>query len=336
MRLITFGEIMMRLSTEPSSTFKTANQFNINIGGSEMNVAMSLASSGIDVSMMTALPDNRFGQRTVSLLKSNDINTEHINLTGRRMGTYFLEQGFNVRGSSVIYDRKYSSFEQSKVSDYDFDAAFEGHDWFHFSGITPALNTELQDVLTAALEAAKARGMKISADLNFRGNLWSFEEARKTMTKFVKYCDVIFGYEPLELVEDGKDVKDGLERNPGPDTLKPILDRIHKKYGVSHIAFTQRTVVHSNKNIIKGLISTKDGIYETDSYEVEILDRIGTGDAFTAGIIHGLMDSRKSYKETLQNALGNMLFKHTISGDFLTEDIATMGSVLDATREVKR
>src|SRR5699024_9424590 len=149
MRLITFGEIMMRLSTEPSSTFKTANQSNINIGGSEMNVARSLASSGIDVSRMTALPNNRSGHRTVSLLDSNDLNTERISLTRHRMGTYFLEQGFNVRGSSVIYDGKYSSFEQSKVSDYDFDAAFEGYDWFHFSGITPALNTDLQDVLAA-------------------------------------------------------------------------------------------------------------------------------------------------------------------------------------------
>ena len=336
MRFITFGEIMMRLSTEASSTFKTANQFNINIGGSEMNVAMSLAASGVDVAMMTSLPDNGFGQRTVSLLKSNDIDTRHINLAGRRMGTYFLEQGFNVRGSSVIYDRKYSSFEQSTRADYDFEAAFGDYDWFHFSGITPALNPELQDVLFDALKAAKARGMKISADLNFRGNLWSFEEARGTMTKLVKYCDVIFGYEPLELIEDGKEIKDGLERNPDTDTLKPILNKIHKAYGVSHIAFTQRTVIHSNKNIIKALISTKDNIYETDAFEVDILDRIGTGDAYTAGVIHGLMDNQKSYEDTLNNALGNMLYKHTISGDFLTEDISTMGSVLDATREVKR
>ncbi|AKG75031.1 sugar kinase [Salinicoccus halodurans] len=336
MRFITFGEIMMRLSTEAASTFKTANQFNINIGGSEMNVAMSLAASGVDVAMMTSLPDNGFGQRTVSLLKSNDIETRHINLTGRRMGTYFLEQGFNVRGSSVIYDRKYSSFEQSTRADYDFDSAFENYDWFHFSGITPALNSGLQDVLMDALEAAKARGMKISADLNFRGNLWSFEEARETMTRFIKYCDVIFGYEPLELIEDGREIKDGLERNPDADTLKPILDRIHKEYGVSHIAFTQRTVIHSNKNVIKAMISTKDRIHETDSYEVEILDRIGTGDAFTAGVIHGLMDNQLGYEDTLHNALGNMLYKHTISGDFLTENISTMSSVLDATKEVKR
>ncbi|KKK34927.1 hypothetical protein WN59_04550 [Salinicoccus sediminis] len=336
MRFITFGEIMMRLSTEAADTFKTAGHFNINIGGSEMNVAMSLAASGVDVSMITSLPDNGFGRRTVSMLKSNDIETEHINLQGQRMGTYFLEKGFNVRGSSVIYDRKYSSLEQSTRADYAFDKAFEGYDWFHFSGITPALNTEMQAVLMDALEAAKARGMKISADLNFRGNLWSFEEARKTMTKFVKYCDVIFGYEPLELIEDGKEIKDGLERNPDADTLKPILERIHKEYGVSHIAFTQRTVVHSNRNVIKGMISTGGAIHETDAYEVEILDRIGTGDAFTAGVIHGLMDAEMSYADTLQNALGNMLYKHTISGDFLTEDIATMGSVLDATREVKR
>ncbi|CAM4201642.1 sugar kinase [Lacicoccus alkaliphilus] len=335
MKFITFGEIMMRLSTETSATFKTANQFNINIGGSEMNVAMSLAASDIDTSMITALPDNGFGQRTVSLLKSNNINTEHINMQGARMGTYFLEQGFNLRPSAVIYDRKYSSFEQSSIEDYDFESIFEGRDWFHFSGITPALNLELQAILLEALKAAKSKGMTVSADLNFRGNLWSFEEARRTMPQFIHYCDVIFGYEPLELIEDGTDIKDGLERNPDADTLKPILEKISNHYKIKHIAFTQRTVIHSNKNIIKGMMYTDGGITETESYEVDILDRIGTGDAYTAGIIHGLMNNL-SHEETIKNALGNMLYKHTISGDFLTEDISGMHTVLDATSEVKR
>lgn len=335
MKFITFGEIMMRLSTDTSSTFKTANQFNINIGGSEMNVAMSLAASGIDTAMVTALPDNGFGKRTVSLLRSNNIETKHINMQGARMGTYFLEQGFNLRSSAVIYDRKYSSFEQSARTDYDFEKILAGHDWFHFSGITPALNTELQDVLTAALEAAKARGMKISADLNFRGNLWSFDEARKTMTQFIEYCDVIFGYEPLELLEDAVDIKDGLERNPDTQTLKPILQKISDQYNISHIAFTQRSIIHTNKNRIKGMMFTDGDIVETDEYEVEILDRIGTGDAYTAGVIHGLMNGL-NLEETVKNALGNMLYKHTISGDFLTEDISEMHNVLDASREVKR
>lgn len=335
MRFITFGEIMMRLSTETSSTFKTANQFNINIGGSEMNVAMSLAASGVDTAMITSLPDNGFGRRTESLLKSNGVETKEINFIGNRIGTYFLEQGFNVRSSSVIYDRRYSSFEQSVRGDYDFKSALAGYDWFHFSGITPALNSELQYVLLDALAAAKESGMKISADLNFRGNLWSFEEARKTMTKFVKYCDVIFGYEPFELLEDGVELKDGLERNPDAETLQPILNKIHETYGISHIAFTQRTLVHTNKNIIKGMISVDGQISETDSYEVDILDRIGTGDAYTAGVIHGLMNDL-NLEDVLCNGLGNMLYKHTITGDFLTEDISGMGSVLDATREVRR
>ncbi|MCD2136407.1 sugar kinase [Salinicoccus halitifaciens] len=335
MKFITFGEIMMRLSTETSSTFKTANQFNINIGGSEMNVAMSLAASGIDTSMITALPDNGFGQRTVSLLKSNNVNTEHINMQGARMGTYFLEQGFNLRPSAVIYDRKYSSFEQSSMEDYDFEKILQDYDWFHFSGITPALNIELQAILLEALKAAKSEGMTVSADLNFRGNLWSFEEARRTMPQFIHYCDVIFGYEPLELIEDGTDIKDGLERNPDADTLKPILEKISDRYKIKHIAFTQRTVIHSNKNIIKGMMYTDREITETESYEVDILDRIGTGDAYTAGIIHGLMNNL-SHEDTVKNALGNMLYKHTISGDFLTEDISGMHTVLDATSEVKR
>lgn len=335
MKFITFGEIMMRLSTDPSDTFRTADQMNVNIGGSEMNVAMSLAASGVDTAMITSLPDNTFGRRTLSLLKSNDVETRHIRTGGQRMGTYFLEQGFNIRSSSVIYDRKYSSFEQSTVEDYDFKTAFEGYDWFHFSGITPALNAELQKVLIRAVETAKEMGLKISADLNFRGNLWSFDEARSTMPQFIKHCDVIFGYEPVELKEDGKEVKDGLERNPDADTLAPILEKLHTAYDIEYIAFTQRTVVHSNSNIIKGMLSSKGGIRETDAYKVEILDRIGTGDAFTAGVIHGLMNGLGE-QDILQNALGNMLYKHTISGDFTTEDISKMADVLDATREVKR
>jgi len=335
LKFITFGEIMMRLSTDVSSTFKTAGQLNINIGGSEMNVATSLASSGIDTAIITTLPNNAFGQRTLSLLRSNNIESKYINLQGTKMGTYYLEQGFNLRSSAVIYDRKYSSFEQSTRSDYTFDKVLQGYDWFHFSGITPALNTELQSTLLEALKAAKSQGMKISVDLNFRGNLWSFEEAKKTMKKFVKYCDVIFGYEPLELIEGDKDVKEGLNRNPDIKTLEPILQKIREEYDIDHIAFTQRTLIHSNKNIIKGLLFSEGKVVETDSYEVEILDRIGTGDAYAAGIIHGLMNNL-SYKETIQNALGNMLYKHTISGDFLTEDISVMNKVLDATKEVKR
>ncbi|SOC37603.1 sugar kinase [Salinicoccus kekensis] len=335
MKFITFGEILMRLSTDVSSTFKTADQFNINIGGSEMNVAMSLAASGIETSVVTTLPDNGFGHRVISLLKSNNVETENIKMQGSKMGVYFLEQGFNIRSSSVIYDRKYSSFEQSSEADYDFEKIFEGYDWFHFSGITPALNNEMQEILLKALQAAEAKGMKISADLNFRGNLWTFEEARKTMPQFVTYCDVIFGYEPLALMENGEDIKDSLERNPNAETLTPILQKISKQYDLKHIAFTQRTVLHSNKNIIRGMMFTDGKILETDAYEVEILDRIGTGDAYTSGIIHGLINDL-SHEETLDNALGNMLYKHTLSGDFLVEDISPMNKVLDATQEVKR
>lgn len=335
MKLITFGEILMRLSTGTTRTFKNTDGFNLNIGGSEMNVALSLAASGIETGMITTIPDNPFGHRILSLLKNNEVDISSIRLDGPRIGTYYLEQGFNIRSSSVVYDRKYSSFEQSTLADYDFKKSFEGYDWFHFSGITPALNSNMQKVLLKAVETASEMGLKVSADLNFRGNLWSFEEARETMPQYIKHCDVIFGYEPLALIENGKDIKDGLERNPDSASLKPVLQKIHEVYDVSHIAFTQRTVLHSNKHIIKGAYSTPEGLTETEAYEVEILDRIGTGDAFTAGVIHGLINQLDNEK-TLNNALGNMLYKHTVSGDSIMEDISAMSSVLDSTQEVKR
>lgn len=325
----------MRLSTEPSRTFKTTDQFNLNIGGSEMNVALSLAASGIDTAMITVVPDNPFGNRIVTILNNNNVDTSNIRLDGPRLGTYFLEQGFNIRSSSVVYDRKYSSFEQTKAGDFDFKKIFEDYDWFHFSGINPALSGDIQEILFEAVRTASEIGLKISSDLNFRGSLWTFEEARKTMPQYIKYCDVIFGYEPLELIEDGKDIKDGLERNPDTETLQPILKKIHEVYDVSHIAFTQRTVIHSNKHIIKGVYSTPSGLVETNTYKVEILDRIGTGDAFTAGILHGLINET-DHEKTLQKALGNMLYKHTISGDSIMEDISIMDKFLDTTQEVKR
>lgn len=335
MKFITFGEILMRLSTETTRTFKNTNEFNLNIGGSEMNVALSLAASGVKTGMITTIPDNPFGNRILSLLKNNEVDVSNIMLDGPRIGTYFLEQGFNIRSSSVVYDRKYSSFEQSTLEDYNFEKAFEDYDWFHFSGITPALNSSMQKVLFEAVETASKMGLKVSSDLNFRSNLWSFDEARKTMPQYIKYCDVIFGYEPLELIENGEDIKDGLERNPDTETLKPILQKIHEVYDVSHIAFTQRTVQDSNKHNIKGMYSTPEGLTETQVYEVEILDRIGTGDAFTAGVIHGLINQLDN-GETLKNALGNMLYKHTISGDSIMEDVSTMSSILDSTQELKR
>lgn len=335
MKLVTFGEIMMRLSTPPQSTLDKNQAFDVNIGGSEMNVAMGLAASGIDVSMITSLPENIFGKRVTQLLKQHSVNTEHIQYSGERIGVNFMEYGFGVRSASMIYDRKHSSFSESGPEAYDFKTMFEGYDWFHFSGITPALSKDLEDALKKALNTAKEKGMKISADLNFRGSLWSFEEAREIMSPLIKYCDVIFGYEPLSLLKDGKDIKDGLERNPDQTTLKPILDEIHEEYGIEMIAFTQREVESSNKNIIKGMISNNETIIETPAYEIDILDRIGAGDAFTSGILYGIFNNHP-LKHTLYTALGNMLYKHTITGDYLFENIQDMANILDGNKEVRR
>lgn len=335
MKFITFGEIMMRLSTPVTNTFDSNDSFDVNIGGSEMNVALSLAASEIETSMVTTLPDNKFGTRVMRLLKSHDVNTEGINLKDGRIGINFVEQGFNLRPSSVIYDRKHSSFEASCREDYDFDALLKDYDWFHFSGITAALNETLQQTLFDALESAKKNGLKISMDLNYRGSLWSFSEARRVMSQYAPYCDLIIGYEPLELLEEGKDIKDGLERNPDPEVLNTLLDKIHDAYGIKYIAFTQRESISGNRNILTGFLSKKNELYQTSPHEVEILERIGSGDAYTAGIIHGLINEL-DYDAILQNALGNMLYKHTITGDFLTRDIGEMHHLLDGSKEVRR
>ena len=194
-KVITMGEIMLRLSTPNSEKFIQADEFDINYGGGEANVAVSLANYGHDAEFVTAVPDNEIGECAVAALRKYNVGTRHIAKCGERLGIYFLESGSSMRPSKVVYDRAHSSISTATVKDFDFDAVFQGADWFHFTGITPAVSDAAAELTEEALKAARKHGVKVSVDLNFRKKLWTSEKAQKVMKNLMQYVDVCIGNE---------------------------------------------------------------------------------------------------------------------------------------------
>lgn len=334
-RFITLGEIMMRLTPPNHHTIAQTTSFDAVYGGAETNVAIGLAAFGVPVQVMTGLPKNDLGKAVKRTLKQYDAGTDFIVEREGRLGVYYLEKGFAYRPSKVIYDRSDSVFSKLDLNDIDFEAVFKDQSWFHFSGITPALNEQMFEVTLEAVKAAKSQGLFVSCDLNYRAALWSFETARKYMSKLLPYVDLVFGYEPLALPsEDGTDKKDGLDRLASIETLKPYLAEIHERYAIEYIAFTQRKNFTNSRNRLQGFISHRNNIVQTAQFETDILDRVGTGDAFSTGIIYGLMENWE-LKETVQFAINNMLYKHAVNGDYHTADIQTIFHITDSA-DIKR
>ncbi|PNZ66248.1 sugar kinase [Staphylococcus croceilyticus] len=336
MKFITLGEIMMRLSPEGFGTITGAKQFDVNYGGAEMNVAVGLSSLGIDCTMLTALPKNLLGDTVIMNLRKYNIHTQFVERNDGRLGMYFLEKGFSVRSSQVIYDRQNSVFSNTTFDDYDIEQALADHQWFHFTGITPAINEDMFDLVKQTLELAKEKGMFVSCDLNFRAALWDFETARLKMSQLLPNVDLIFGYEPLSLPDDqNNDKKDGLDRLANIETLEPILKEIQEKYDIKYIAFTQRKNFSSTRNRLQGFLYTKDAVYQSEQYEVEIIDRVGTGDAFSVGIIYGLINGLDK-DETVEFGIKNALYKHTVEGDHAPSNFEVINSIQPDTQDIKR
>lgn len=335
MNFITLGEIMMRLTPPNHQTITETTSFDAVYGGAETNVAVGLAGFGVSTQVITGLPQNELGQAVLRTLRKYNVGTDNIVQADGRLGVYYLEKGFAYRPSKVVYDRAYSVFSQFDTTSIDFDKAFENQQWFHFTGITPALNEQLFEVTLQAAKAAKSKGLFVSCDLNFRAALWSFETAREAMSELLPYVDLIFGYEPLSLTnEDGTDKKDGLDRLASIETLKPYLAEIHERYDIEYIAFTQRKNFTNSRNRLQGFISHRNHIEQTAQFDSDILDRVGTGDAFSTGIIYGLMENW-DLRTTVQFAINNMLYKHAIHGDYHTTDVETIFQITDSA-DIKR
>ena len=319
-KVITLGEIMLRLSTPNHERFIQADEFDVNYGGGEANVAVSLANYGYDVDFVTAVPDNDIGECAVAALRKYNVGTKYIARCGERLGIYYLESGSAMRPSKVIYDRAHSSISTATEADFDLDAIFSDADWFHFTGITPAISDAAAALTVKALICAKAHGVTVSCDLNFRKKLWSEEKAQKVMTGFMKYVDVIIGNEEdaekvLGMKPGNTDVTSGeLELAGYKSIFEQMADRFGAKYCVSSLRVS-RSASDNGWSACIYSADTKE-FYHSKEYSIRpIVDRVGGGDAFAAGVICGLLDG-KDMKAALEFGVAASALKHTIPGDF--------------------
>jgi 2-dehydro-3-deoxygluconokinase len=319
-KVITFGEIMLRLSTPNHERFIQADEFDVNYGGGEANVAVSLANYGYDVDFVTAVPDNDIGECAVAALRKYNVGTKYIARCGERLGIYYLESGSAMRPSKVIYDRAHSSISTATEADFDLDAIFSDADWFHFTGITPAISDAAAALTEKALICAKAHGVTVSCDLNFRKKLWSEEKAQKVMTGFMKYVDVIIGNEEdaekvLGFKPGNTDVTSGELEMAG---YKDIFNQMCDKFGFKYVISSLRESFSASHNGWSACImdgATRD-FYRSNRFDImPIVDRVGGGDSFAGGLICGLMDG-KSKEDALNFAVAASALKHTIPGDF--------------------
>ena len=317
MKTLTFGELMLRLAPNGYYRFFQNDQMQATFGGGEANVAVSLANFGLDSAFVTKLPTHAIGQAAVNSLRYFGVDTSHIVRGGDRVGIYYLEKGASQRGSVCIYDRAHSAIAEASPADFDWDSIFEGVDWFHFTGITPALGGALPEICEQACKAAKKRGVKISCDLHYRGKLWTREQARETMTRLCSYVDVCIANE-----EDAKDVF-GIEAENTDITggklnkegYVSVARKLAERFGFEKVAITLRTSLSaSDNNWAAMLFDGKDSFFSRE-YALRIVDRVGGGDSFGAGLIYALLQGKDS-RAAIEFAVAASALKHSVEGDF--------------------
>ena len=317
MKVVTFGELMLRLAPNGYYRFFQDDQLQATFGGGEANVAVSLANYGMDASFVTKLPTHAIGQAAVNSLRKYGVDTSKIVRGGDRVGIYFLEKGASQRGSVCIYDRAHSAIQEAVPSDFDWDAIFEGADWFHFTGITPALGENLVEICREACKAAKAHGVKISCDLNYRGKLWTRDQARAAMTDLCQYVDVCISNE-----EDAKDVF-GIEAENtdiyggklNKEGYKSVAKQLADKFGFEKVAITLRTSISASDNDWAAMLYDGENYCFSKEYHLHIIDRVGGGDSFGGGLIYALL-SGKNTQDAVEFAVAASALKHSIEGDY--------------------
>ncbi len=317
MKVVTFGEIMLRLAPNGYERFFQTDQMQATFGGGEANVAVSLANYGVDSVYVTKLPAHAIGQAAINSLRTFGVDTSKITRGGERVGIYYLEKGASQRGSVCIYDRKHSAIQEASRDDFNWDDIFDGADWFHFTGITPALGENLVEICREACMAAKQRNIKISCDLNYRGKLWTREQARAAMTELCQYVDVCIANE-----EDAKDVF-GIEAQNTDITggklnyegYKSVAKQLADRFGFEKVAITLRTSLSANDNDWAGMLYDGQEYAFSKTYHLHIVDRVGGGDSFGGGLIYSLL-SGKSTQDAIEFAVAASALKHSIEGDF--------------------
>lgn len=338
-KVITMGEIMLRLSTPGYQKFIQSDSFDVCYGGGEANVAVSLANYGHDACFVTKVPKNSIGDSAIAALRKFNVNCDNITRGGDRLGIYFLETGASMRASTVIYDRAYSAIAEADPSDFDFDKIFEGADWFHFTGITPAISDKAALVTEEALKAAKRHNLTVSVDLNYRKKLWSSEKAQAVMTNLMQYVDVCIGNEEdaekvLGFKPGNTDVTSGELELEG---YKDIFEQMVKKFNFKYVVSSLRESYSASDNGWSACIYDGKEFYHSTKYDIRIVDRVGGGDSFAAGVICGLLDG-KSMKDSLEFGVAASALKHTIPGDFNMVSRADVDALVggDASGRVQR
>jgi 2-dehydro-3-deoxygluconokinase len=320
-KIITFGEIMLRLATPDHQRFSQATSLCASFGGGEANVAVTLANFGLQTEFVTRLPKNDLGQSVLMELRKHSVGTNYIIQGGDRLGIYFLETGSVSRPSKVIYDRANSSIAEIKPGMIDWDIVFEGASWFHWTGITPAISEGAAQVCLEAIKAAKRKGITVSCDLNFRKNLWKWgKTAGEVMPDLVKHCDIILGNEEdaekvFGIKPNGTDISTG---HVGADIYESVCIKLKKQFPeAKKVIITLRGSINADHNTWSGVLYDGKKLFEAPLYHItHIVDRVGGGDSFMGGLIYGLLTYPGDDQKALNFAVAASCLKHTIHGDF--------------------
>ncbi len=308
---------MLRLTPNLYDRFVQSEKFNATFGGGEANVSVSLANYGIDASFVSKLPKHEIGQMAVNSLRKYGVDTKDIVRGGDRVGIYYLEKGASVRGSKVVYDRAGSSIATATKADFDWEKILDGADWFHFTGITPALGPNVAEITLEALKVAKAKGITVSCDLNYRKKLWTKEEARATMTTLMPYVDVCIANEEdaddvFGIKAEGTDVNRGQLNHEG---YKSVAKQLADTFGFKYVAITLRESISANDNNWAAMLYDGKDYCFSAKYALHIVDRVGGGDSFGGGLIYAML-SGKNTQDTIEFAVAASALKHTVEGDY--------------------
>lgn len=325
MRVLSFGEILLRLAAPGYTKLFQKDSLDATFCGGEANVAVSLSIFGLESSFLTKLPNTDIGRAAANSMRYFGVDTSGIVYGDGRMGLYYLEKGASQRPSKVIYDRACSAMALANRGDFDWDNIFKGVDWFHWSGINPALSDELIEISRDALKAAKARGITVSCDLNYRGKLWTPEKAKSVMTTLMPYVDVcVANEEDPEKALGIKTVNNNVEAGKIIKLeYEYVAKEICKKYGCKYVAITLRESYSASVNGWSAMLysARKEKIFYSDQYNIQIVDRVGGGDSFTAGIIYGLITGKEE-QEVIEFSTAASCLKHTIEGDYNRTTVA--------------
>ena len=338
-KIVTFGELMLRLAPNGYLRFVQSEEFEATFGGAEANVAVSLANYGMDAAFVSKLPAHEIGQMAVNSLRKFGVDTTKIVRGGPRVGIYYCEKGASQRPSKVIYDRAGSSIALAEQADFDWDAIFEGVEWFHFTGITPALSDTMAEICEAACKAAKAKGITISCDLNYRKKLWSKQKAGEVMDKLCHYIDYCIANEEdakdvFGIEADNTDIYGGkLDRDGYISVAKKLTDR----FGFKGVAITLRESKSANDNDWSAMLYTGGEAYFSKKYAMHIVDRVGGGDSFGAGLIYSLVNGFAPQR-TIEFAVAASCLKHSIEGDYNMVSLSEVENLAggDASGRVQR